>query len=247
MRQRGGAPCRRLCQQVGVVVGRELLEGVRQFPGLLPWPVMRLKLPHTHACDAPPCTFPLSCVGLLAAVAEGPRATEQFAAVVAVFVAGLAATARAQDISARFLELLAARLEQVRAGAAVVTQSFVGAAGLSASGLGVGDSLPNAATGGKPKAAAAAATPKLLPPARQAYVADDGLACHNLTMLLAYCYSAGVMGAECMYRCVCGDVCVRHVAVSQERQTQQCLLKGIQASQALCCRCYSSCVSHAPQ
>jgi len=51
--------------------------------------------------------------GLLAAVAEGPRATEQFAAVAAVFVTALAATARAQDVSARFLEMLAARLEQV--------------------------------------------------------------------------------------------------------------------------------------
>lgn len=52
--------------------------------------------------------------GLLGAVAEGPRATEQFAAVVAVFVAALTASARAQDISARFLEQLVARLEQVR-------------------------------------------------------------------------------------------------------------------------------------
>lgn len=54
--------------------------------------------------------------GLLAAVAEGPRATEQFAAVVAVFVGGMAATARAQDISASFLEMLVARLEQVGIG-----------------------------------------------------------------------------------------------------------------------------------
>jgi hypothetical protein len=52
--------------------------------------------------------------GLLGAVAEGPRATEQFAAVVAVFVAGLTATARAQDVSARFLEQLVKRLQQVR-------------------------------------------------------------------------------------------------------------------------------------
>ena len=52
--------------------------------------------------------------GLLAAVAEGPRATEQFACVAAVFVAGLTATARAQDISARFLEMLVARLQQVQ-------------------------------------------------------------------------------------------------------------------------------------
>jgi hypothetical protein len=51
--------------------------------------------------------------GLLAAVAEGPRATEQFAAVAAVFVGGLTAGARAQDISARFLEMLVARLQQV--------------------------------------------------------------------------------------------------------------------------------------
>lgn len=35
----------------------------------------------------------------------------------------------------------------------------------------------------------------------QAYVAADGLACHNLIMLLAYCYSAGLVAADCMYRC----------------------------------------------
>lgn len=64
----------------------------------------------TFVCIHPP---PPYATGLLAAVAEGPRATEQFAAVVAVFVAGLAASARAQDISARFLEHLARRLEQV--------------------------------------------------------------------------------------------------------------------------------------
>jgi hypothetical protein len=34
----------------------------------------------------------------------------------------------------------------------------------------------------------------------QAYAADDGLACHNLIMLLAYCYSAGIVAADCMYR-----------------------------------------------
>jgi hypothetical protein len=34
----------------------------------------------------------------------------------------------------------------------------------------------------------------------QAYAADDGLACHNLVMLLAYCYSAGIVAADCMYR-----------------------------------------------
>jgi hypothetical protein len=26
------------------------------------------------------------------------------------------------------------------------------------------------------------------------------LACHNLIMLLAYCYSAGLVAADCMYR-----------------------------------------------
>lgn len=34
----------------------------------------------------------------------------------------------------------------------------------------------------------------------QAYAAADGLACHNLIMLLAYCYSAGLVAADCMYR-----------------------------------------------
>lgn len=65
--------------------------------------------------ESKPCVFFLIChAGLLAAVAEGPRATEQFAAVVAVFVAALTASARAQDISARFLEQLVGRLQQVR-------------------------------------------------------------------------------------------------------------------------------------
>lgn len=63
--------------------------------------------------------FPICRAGLLAAVAEGPRATEQFAAVVAVFVAALTASARAQDISARFLEQLVGRLQQVRCVAAL--------------------------------------------------------------------------------------------------------------------------------
>lgn len=34
----------------------------------------------------------------------------------------------------------------------------------------------------------------------QAYAAGDGLACHNLIMLLAYCYSAGLVASDCMYR-----------------------------------------------
>lgn len=34
----------------------------------------------------------------------------------------------------------------------------------------------------------------------QAYTSGDGLACHNLIMLLAYCYSAGLVAADCMYR-----------------------------------------------
>eukprot|EP00882_Tetradesmus_deserticola_P014563 GHRQ01015491.1.p1 GENE.GHRQ01015491.1~~GHRQ01015491.1.p1 ORF type:complete len:481 (+),score=238.12 GHRQ01015491.1:300-1742(+) len=33
----------------------------------------------------------------------------------------------------------------------------------------------------------------------RAYAAGDGLACHNLVMLLAYCYSAGMVAADCMY------------------------------------------------
>ena len=49
---------------------------------------------------------------LVDALASGPRASEQFAAVAAAFVAGLAAAARAQDVAAAFLERLAARLEE---------------------------------------------------------------------------------------------------------------------------------------
>lgn len=51
---------------------------------------------------------------ILAAVSEGPRASEQFAAVAATFVSGLTAVARAQDIAARFLEQLVTKLEQVQ-------------------------------------------------------------------------------------------------------------------------------------
>lgn len=44
------------------------------------------------------------------AVADGPRATDQFAAVAASFVAGLACTAKAVEFGASFLSQLAARL-----------------------------------------------------------------------------------------------------------------------------------------
>jgi hypothetical protein len=52
-------------------------------------------------------------LGLLQAVSEGPRATEAFAAVSAVFVSGLSALAKAQDVAARFLEMAAQLLEKV--------------------------------------------------------------------------------------------------------------------------------------
>lgn len=45
------------------------------------------------------------------AVAEGPRATDRFAAVTAAFVAGLAGTARAAEVPANFLAALASRME----------------------------------------------------------------------------------------------------------------------------------------
>ncbi len=51
--------------------------------------------------------------GRCQAVSEGPRASEQFAAITATFVAGLSSEARAQDIAARFLEQLATKLEVV--------------------------------------------------------------------------------------------------------------------------------------
>ena len=51
------------------------------------------------------------------AVAGGPRATDRFAAVTAAFVSGLAGTARAVEVTAFFLESVAARLEEaVRVG-----------------------------------------------------------------------------------------------------------------------------------
>eukprot|EP00798_Chlamydomonas_sp_ICE-L_P023340 gene23340-30589_t len=48
---------------------------------------------------------------ILTAAADGPRATEQFAAVAAAFVSGLAGTAKAQDLVANFTASLAAKLE----------------------------------------------------------------------------------------------------------------------------------------
>jgi hypothetical protein len=49
--------------------------------------------------------------GVLQAVADGPRATDRFAAVTAAFVAGLAGSARAPEIAAQFLDALASRME----------------------------------------------------------------------------------------------------------------------------------------
>ena len=49
---------------------------------------------------------------LLASVAEGPRATERFAAATAACIAGLASSVRASDVIAVFLDALGARLEE---------------------------------------------------------------------------------------------------------------------------------------
>ncbi|BDA46714.1 Suppressor of glycerol defect protein 1 [Coccomyxa sp. Obi] len=48
---------------------------------------------------------------LLQAVAEGPRATDRFAAVTAAFMAGLAGSTRAAEVAAYFLAALASRME----------------------------------------------------------------------------------------------------------------------------------------
>lgn len=44
-------------------------------------------------------------------MAEGPRATDRFAAVTAAFMAGMAGTARAAEVAAHFLAALALRME----------------------------------------------------------------------------------------------------------------------------------------
>ena len=49
---------------------------------------------------------------LLSAVAEGPRATEQFAAVTASSIAGIAISAKAADVTAVFLDALASKLDE---------------------------------------------------------------------------------------------------------------------------------------
>ena len=54
-------------------------------------------------CPHPPPLLPLQ------AASEGPRATEQFAAIAAAFVSSLAATCRSQEMAASFLAELADR------------------------------------------------------------------------------------------------------------------------------------------
>ncbi|KAG2436983.1 hypothetical protein HYH02_011415 [Chlamydomonas schloesseri] len=81
---------------------------------------------------------------ILGAAESGPRASEQFAAVAAAFVAAVAAQAGAEDLAAGFMAGLAERLEAARQG---------------------GDSLAQA----------------------------------NLVTLLAYCYSAGLVGPGLCY------------------------------------------------
>lgn len=81
---------------------------------------------------------------LTQAAARGPRATEQFAATAAAFVAALAVLARAPELVASFLETCAQDLEA-------------------------------------------------------ALESKDGLARHNLSMVIAHCYSCGMMGADMVY------------------------------------------------
>jgi hypothetical protein len=52
----------------------------------------------------------------------------------------------------------------------------------------------------------------------QAYAADDGLACHNLIMLLAYCYSAGIVAADCMYRWAVAAAAAAAACTQQQQQ-----------------------------
>lgn len=85
-----GAPIAADCQAVALGLGTRRLD---------------------RGLGVPPCCsqtlFPAACQ----AVAEGPRATERFAAVAAALVAGLAALARDAGVGARFAAALARRLE----------------------------------------------------------------------------------------------------------------------------------------
>ncbi|KAL4421444.1 hypothetical protein ABPG75_010735 [Micractinium tetrahymenae] len=56
------------------------------------------------------------CAELIAAAAEGPRASDRFAAVTAAAVAGLAGSVRAAEVLANFLSRLGARLEAAAGG-----------------------------------------------------------------------------------------------------------------------------------
>ena len=57
-------------------------------------------------------TYDLPIRVTMQAVAEGPRASDRFAAIGAACIAGLAATAGASDVAANFLAAVATRLEQ---------------------------------------------------------------------------------------------------------------------------------------
>ena len=66
------------------------------------------RLTVTATTDDASLTFPRNRVQ---AAAEGPRASERFAAVVAAFISGLTGTSDAAGIGANFTAALAGRLE----------------------------------------------------------------------------------------------------------------------------------------
>jgi hypothetical protein len=108
---------------------------------------------------------------------------------------------KAQDISARFLETLVTRLQQVPSwqtdDATDATVQCTACHSIMTHCLLVLHCHHTCARQSDTDAAATAAAASF---GVQAYAADDGLACHNLIMLLAYCYSAGIVAADCMYR-----------------------------------------------
>jgi nucleolar MIF4G domain-containing protein 1 len=132
--------------------------------------------------------------GLLSAAAGGPRASAAFACVAACFVAGLAAQARAQDVGAAFLEALAQRLD-----AAAALQRAQEAQ----------EARRRKKKGGKSSSADADAdnaAALVLLRAAEAHAAEvggvganPGVARRNLTMLLAYLYSCGLVGADVLF------------------------------------------------
>jgi nucleolar MIF4G domain-containing protein 1 len=116
------------------------------------------------------------CIEMLAATAEGPRATERFAAVAAASMAGLAAVSKTQEILANFLSRVAIRLETAAA----------------ASGGGDGNSKIK-----KKNTTTTTATEEDM---KQLSSEDgDSLTCHNLVMVISHLFLIKALHSDMIF------------------------------------------------